>query len=184
VRKLPKDKRPHVAVAGRSNVGKSSLLNKLMGRKSLAKVSATPGKTQTINLFLINNHFYFADLPGYGYAKVPVSVRDGWKEMIEQYLTQCKQLAGMILLLDSRREPTEQDAQLLGWLSKRKLPSLIAITKADKINRNETARKMKAIETQFGLMAVATSTLTGVGKRELLGAVGGLVKDYYENSNQ
>ncbi len=155
-----------------------------MGRKGLAKVSATPGKTQTINLFLINNKFYFADLPGYGYAKVPESVRDNWKVMIEQYLTRCAELAGMILLLDSRREPTEQDSQLLGWLSKRKLPSLIAITKADKINRNETTQKIKAIEKQFGLMAVATSTTTGVGKRELLGAVSGLVQDYYENSNQ
>lgn len=155
-----------------------------MGRKSLAKVSATPGKTQTINLFLINNKFYFADLPGYGYAKVPIPIRDSWKKMVEEYLTQCQELAGMILLLDSRREPTEQDSQLLGWLSKRELPSVIAITKADKINRNETGKKLKAIEKQFGLMAVATSTTTGVGKRELLDAVSGLVHDYYENSNQ
>lgn len=150
----------------------------------MAKVSSTPGKTQTINLFLINERYYFADLPGYGYAKVPEKVRDNWKEMIERYLTKAKQLAGMILLLDSRRDLTEQDIQLLSWLGKRELPALIAITKADKVSRTDVAKKVHTIEKQYGLMAVATSTVTGIGKRELMGAVTSLVQDYYENHNQ
>ena len=171
LKQLPQDRRPQIAFAGRSNVGKSTLLNRLAGRRKLAKVSATPGKTQSLNFFLVNDGFYFVDLPGYGYAKVPKQVKAGWGKLIEDYLLGGDALAGLILLLDCRREPTREDYQLMSWLQKRELPVIVVVTKADKLNRDKVQRKVAQVEVQFGVTAVAFSSLSGQGKRELLAAI-------------
>jgi GTP-binding protein len=175
---LPTDTRPHVALAGRSNVGKSSLLNKLVGTKGLAKVSSTPGKTRSLNFFLVNEAFYLVDLPGYGYAKVSRTVKAGWGKLIEDYLTKSEPLAGLILLLDSRRNPTPEDMQLLAWLAKREIPALLVITKSDKLNRDQLNRKIAKTETDLQLHAIASSVTSGVGKIEIIRAIGELVNEY------
>lgn len=168
---LPRDHRPQIAVAGRSNVGKSSLLNRLVGQKKLAKVSGTPGKTRALNFFLINDKYYLVDLPGYGYAKVSKSIKDQWGKLIEQYLNEESRVAGMVFLLDCRREPAEEDLQLLSWLSDRSLPVMVAVTKADKLGRDKLTRKMRQIENELGLPSIAFSAVTGLGKDQLMGAI-------------
>lgn len=173
---LPRDRRPQVAFAGRSNVGKSTLLNKLTGRKKLAKVSNTPGKTRSINFYLINERFYFVDLPGYGYAKVSKTERAGWSELIGQYLERAERLVGLIVLLDSRRDPSEDDQRLFEWLAGRELPGLVIVTKADKLNRDKINRKVQQIESQLGLPVIPFSAQSGVGKKEIQKAVFDLVK--------
>lgn len=167
-----------MALAGRSNVGKSSLLNKLVGARGLAKVSSTPGKTRSLNFFLVNETFYLVDLPGYGYAKVSKSVKAGWGKLIEDYLTRTRELAGLILLLDCRRNPTPEDLQLLGWLGEREIPALLVITKSDKLNRDQLNRKIAKIETELQLHAIASSVISGVGKIEIIRAIGELVNEY------
>ncbi|MFQ5453203.1 MAG: ribosome biogenesis GTP-binding protein YihA/YsxC [Candidatus Zixiibacteriota bacterium] len=122
---LPKDDRPQIAFAGRSNVGKSTLINKLTGQKKLAKVAKTPGKTRSINFYLADNQFYFVDLPGYGYARASKKERAGWGKLIEDYFNNNYLLVGLILLLDCRREATDDDLQLIDWLSKKKLPAIL-----------------------------------------------------------
>jgi GTP-binding protein len=174
---LPRDKRPQIAFAGRSNVGKSSLLNRLVGRKKMAKVSSTPGKTRSLNFFLINRRFYFVDLPGYGYAKVARKVRESWGELVEKYLETSPDLIGLVLLLDCRRDPTPEDLQLLDWLTDRQIPALVAITKVDKISRNHIAKKEQQVEQELGLAAIPFSALKGTGKNELLNTVFNLVAD-------
>jgi GTP-binding protein len=174
---LPADGLPQIAFAGRSNVGKSSLLNRLVGRKKMAKVSSTPGKTRSLNFFLINRRFYFVDLPGYGYAKVAKKVRESWGELVEKYLETSPDLIGLVLLLDCRRDPTPEDAQLLRWLAARQTPALAAITKVDKISRNHIAAKQQQIETELGLATVPFSAVKGTGKNELLSTVFDLVAD-------
>src|SRR6476659_5185487 len=124
---------PEVAFAGRSNVGKSSLLNTLVRRKSFARVSRTPGRTREINFFRINNGFVFVDLPGYGYARVSKEKKAEWRPMIESYLRRTTQLRGIVLLLDIRREPSEDDRAMLDFLAETKVPTLIALTKVDKL---------------------------------------------------
>jgi GTP-binding protein len=175
---LPKDRLPQIALAGRSNVGKSTLLNSLVGQKGMAKVSATPGKTRALNFFLVNEKFYLVDLPGYGYAKVAKSVHAGWGEMIETYLTKAEHLVGLILLLDSRRDLSDDDLELLEWLSTRSIPVLCAVTKADKVNRDQLNRKIRQVEKEIGVPALAFSALKGTGKNELVTAVLELIKEY------
>jgi GTP-binding protein len=175
---LPRNARPQIALAGRSNVGKSTLLNSLVGQKGIAKVSSTPGKTRSLNFFLINDKFYLVDLPGYGYAKVAKSIKSTWGKMIEDYLTSGKQLAGLILLLDSRRDPSDDDIELLRWLSKRQLPVLCVVTKADKINRDLLNRKIRQVESELQLPALPFSSMTGTGKNELVAAIRELVQEY------
>jgi GTP-binding protein len=172
---LPKDRRLQVAIAGRSNVGKSSLLNRLVGQKKLAKISSTPGKTRSINFFLVDNKFYFVDLPGYGYAKVARKVRENWGRLLEEYLEQSRRLAGLVLLLDCRREITEEDMELVGWLADRGLPTLAVVTKADKLSRDKVNRKVRAVESQLGIPAIPFSVVTGQGKKELFGAIQDLI---------
>jgi len=172
---LPRDRRPQIAVAGRSNVGKSSLLNRLVGRKKIAKVSATPGKTRALNFFLIDQRYYFVDLPGYGFAKVPVPVRESWGKLIESYLEQSAHLAGLILLIDIRRDPTAEDMQMLEWLAARELPALIALTKVDKVKRGERAKRVQKLKAELSVDVVPCSATTGEGKVDLLGAVDDLV---------
>jgi GTP-binding protein len=174
----PSDRRPQVAVAGRSNVGKSSLLNQVLGVKRLAKVSSTPGKTRSLNYFLIDEKFYFVDLPGYGFAKVSKKMRDSWGQLIESYLTRSADLIGLVLLLDCRREPTPEDMMLLEWLSQRELPALVVVTKTDKLSKSKVSQKVGQVETEMGVHAIPFSIKTGVGKRELVSAVLDLVKQH------
>lgn len=174
---MPKDRKPQIAFAGRSNVGKSSLLNKLVSRKKLAKVSQTPGKTRAINFFDINDAFYMVDLPGYGYAKVSKTEQASWGKMIEDYLMQCEQLLGLVLLIDCRREPTPEDLELIDWLAQRGLPTMIVITKTDKLTRDKTNRRVHTIEKELGASVLPFSTVTGVGKKELVASINELLNE-------
>jgi GTP-binding protein len=168
-KQFPGDGRPQIAFAGRSNVGKSSVINALLHRKNLVKTSATPGKTQLINFFIINESFYFVDLPGYGYARVPQAVTDGWAPMIEGYLRESPRLAGVVVLLDSRRDPDERDSRLIEWLRQYDIPAVYALTKADKLNRQESERAKREVSAGLRLSdpLVLTSAKSGQGIREL-----------------
>jgi GTP-binding protein len=138
---------PEIAFAGKSNVGKSSLINALMNRKSLARTSAQPGKTQTINFYNINSELYFVDLPGYGYAKVSQQEKEKWGKMIERYLRQSKVLKAVFLLVDIRHDPSANDRQMYEWILANGFHPIIIATKADKINRSQLAKQVKAIKT-------------------------------------
>ncbi len=140
---------PEVAFAGRSNVGKSSLINSLLNRKKLVKTSATPGKTQEINFFDINRRWVFTDLPGYGFAKAPAKVRKQWGVMIESYLTGREPLRLVVLILDIRRDPTDLDFQMQDWLRHHDIPHLLVATKADKLKQGEQVRQLRKIRAAF-----------------------------------
>ena len=137
------DGRPEIAFLGRSNVGKSSLINSLLLRKGLARTSNTPGRTQSINFFLINDNFYFTDLPGYGYARVSKVMRADWGKMAEEYLSERRELALCIQLIDSRHKPTALDLQLNEWLVHNGKPYIVAATKTDKLSNNELQKTLK-----------------------------------------
>ncbi|MGH8015819.1 MAG: ribosome biogenesis GTP-binding protein YihA/YsxC [Candidatus Zixiibacteriota bacterium] len=173
---IPDDSHPQIAFSGRSNVGKSSLLNKLVGQKKMAKVSVTPGKTRALNFFSVNESFYFVDLPGYGYAKVSKEESQSWGKLVENYLTQADRLIGLVLLLDSRREPTAEDLTLAEWLEKRRLPVLIALTKCDKLSKSQLADRVRTTEKIFEVEVVPFSTVSGIGKRELWSAITALIE--------
>ena len=170
---FPRDGKPQIAIAGRSNVGKSSILNALLHRKNLVKTSATPGKTQLINFFIINDSFYFVDLPGYGYARVPQAVTDAWAPMIEGYLKSSPRLAAVVVLLDSRRTPDERDVRLIEWLRQYNLPAIYALTKSDKLNRQETERARRTVSAELALAGplLLTSAKSGLGMKELWGEI-------------
>ena len=136
---------PEIAFAGRSNVGKSSLINTLVNRKRLVKTSSTPGRTQLINFFEINQKIIFVDLPGYGYAKVPVSVRKKWGPMIETYLSGRNTLKAVVVILDIRRTPQQEELNLLGWLSHYAIAAIVVLTKTDKISKNKAAQQHRHI---------------------------------------
>jgi GTP-binding protein len=170
---------PEVAFAGRSNVGKSSLLNSLVRRKSFARVSRTPGRTREINFFRINNGFVLVDLPGYGYARVSKEKKSEWRPMIESYLRRTTQLRGIVLLLDIRREPSEDDRAMLDFLAEVEVPTIVALTKTDKLTKaaarervGEIARAL-ALETE---QIIPFSAQTGEGRVELLEAITSLVE--------
>lgn len=176
VKQLPTDGLPEIALVGRSNVGKSSLINKLCGRKNLAFTSSTPGKTQTLNYFLINESFYIVDLPGYGYARVPEHVKAGWSKLVENYLANREQVKLVLHIVDARHEPTELDKMMAGWLDYFKIPYVIVITKIDKIARSKIARQVDMIKNAFGKLKycqdfITFSAITGVGKNELLSII-------------
>jgi GTP-binding protein len=170
-----------VAFAGRSNVGKSSLMNALLGRKNLVKTSSTPGRTQTINFFVINDRFFFVDLPGYGYAKVPKAVRKSWGPMVETYLKtrrvsahagrEARQgLCTVVVILDIRRLPNQGDHDLLGWLAHYKIPAVVVLTKADKLKKNKQASQRNAIAGELATdpsSLILFSATTGAGKQQL-----------------
>ena len=145
-RQFPIATLPEIAFAGRSNVGKSTLINSLLNRKKLVKTSATPGKTQLINFFKINNQFIFVDLPGYGYAKVPGDVRIKWQKLVEDYLSERTTLRNVVLLIDCRHNPTLQDRQLLDWLGYYQRPSLVIANKIDKLKRGQVQKNLQKIK--------------------------------------
>lgn len=147
--KLPENLLPEFAFAGKSNVGKSSLINGLMNRKSYARTSSQPGKTQTINFYNINEQLYFVDLPGYGYAKVSMELRAKWGKMIERYLKKSEQLKLIFLLVDIRHEPSENDKDMYDWIVQNGFQPIVIATKLDKINRSQIAKQTKLIRTSL-----------------------------------
>ena len=171
----PPDDMPEVAFAGRSNVGKSSLLNLLTGRKKLAHVSGNPGKTRTINFYLINREFRIVDLPGYGYAKVSKSVSESWGDMIETYLESRQNLVKVVQLVDIRHEPSKQDVQMYGYLKHYGLDGLVVATKSDKISRNQYQKQMALIRKTLGMKAedtiIPVSALKKTGQDRLLAEI-------------
>jgi GTP-binding protein len=174
----PESSLPEVAFAGRSNVGKSSLLNTLVRRKSFARVSRTPGRTREINFFRINNTFVLVDLPGYGYARISKEKKAGWR-LIESYLRRTTQLRGMVLLLDIRREPSEDDRAMLDFLAELGVPTIVALTKADKLNKAGARERTTEISRSLALEAdqvIQFSAQSGEGRLELLEAITQLVE--------
>jgi len=162
---------PEIAFAGRSNVGKSSLINTLLNRKGLARTSNTPGRTQDINFFAVNGRIGFIDLPGYGYAKVPEKMRRTWGPMIETYLRQRQTLRLVVLILDIRRDPSQEDLQLIDWLQFYSCPFLVVLTKIDKVSGNQRTERQRRIGEALDLKAAAAVVLfsakTGEGKEPL-----------------
>ncbi len=167
---LPACDRPEIIFSGRSNVGKSSLINKLCNRKNLAHVSATPGKTATINFYQVD-HVYFADLPGYGYAKVSAAERQRWDDLINRYFETGRSYTLLIQLIDSRREPTEDDFQMMEYLRHHRIPFVVALTKCDKLKKSEMAQQEAMLREccePFGCYdVIATSAEKGLGIERL-----------------
>ena len=169
--KLPDNDLPEIAFAGKSNVGKSSLINGLLNRKSLARTSAQPGKTQTINFYNVNKHLYFVDLPGYGYAKVSVEIRAKWGKMIERYLHGSPQLKKVFLLIDIRHVPSENDCMMYDWIVDNGYEPVIICTKLDKIKRSQVQKNLKLIREKLDLVPGTTmipfSAQTKQGRDEI-----------------
>lgn len=168
----PKEWFPHVAIAGRSNVGKSSLLNWLF-KQNLAKVAKAPGKTRTLNFFMVNRNFYMVDLPGYGYAKVAKDLREQWGRELGAYLSQEERLAGVITLIDVRHGPSALDLELQSFLTTAGINRIAVLTKGDKVGRGKRREMQNAIQKQLGLPTrpLVTSVTSGDGRRELLDAI-------------
>ena len=177
----PEDTLPEVAFAGRSNVGKSSLLNTLTNRKNLARVSGTPGKTRTINFFQINDAFRIVDLPGYGYAKLSKSATADWGNMMETYLANRENLRLVIQLVDIRHEPTAQDVQMYQWLQHYGLDGVVVATKADKISRNQLRAQMNLIRKTLGMaqddIVLPVSSLKKTGYEDLWSVIEQIISD-------
>ena len=157
---------PEIAFAGRSNVGKSSLINTLIQRKDMVKTSSKPGCTQLINFFLINDTLSFVDLPGYGYAKVSKKIRAQWQPMVEQYLSERKNLYGLILLIDIRRDPKQEEFDLINWLETHKMPFLVILTKSDKLSKTKQNKRLLSICSKLqreenGVILFSTKTKKG-----------------------
>ena len=169
--KLPDNLLPEIAFAGKSNVGKSSLINGLLNRKSLARTSASPGKTQTINFYNINQTLYFVDLPGYGYAKVSQEIRNKWGKMIERYLHSTKQMKAIFLLIDKRHEPGENDKVMYDWIVQNGYEPIIIATKLDKIKRSQIAKNIKIIRDSLHVSKetkiIPFSAVSKQGKEEI-----------------
>jgi GTP-binding protein len=166
---FPKDRKPEIAFCGRSNSGKSSLLNALTNSQGLARTSSSPGRTQLINFFLVDGQTYYVDLPGYGYAKVPKGIRDNFGEMVEGYLRNREPLKLAIMLVDSRIPPTDSDQTMKDWLDHFGIPTLIVLTKSDKISRNELTKALRTCsETLQTKEIIAFSAITDFGKDAVL----------------
>jgi len=169
---FPRDQRPEIAFCGRSNVGKSSLLNTLTNVRGLARTSSTPGRTQTINFFVINESMYFVDLPGYGYAKVSKRIRESWGPMIEDYLRNREQLNLAFMIVDSRMAPTDSDVMMKQWLDRCRIPTTVVLTKTDKISNNQLHQALRQgtqiLDTKE---IIAFSAVTGAGKDAILARI-------------
>ena len=169
--RLPENTLPEIAFAGKSNVGKSSLINGIMNRKSLARTSAQPGKTQTINFYNVNDAFYLVDLPGYGYARVSEEVKAKWGKMVERYLKQSRQLRAVFLLIDIRHEPSANDRQMYDWILSQGYHPIIIATKLDKLNRSQVPAAVKRVreglKAEKGTVVLPFSALTKQGREEI-----------------
>jgi GTP-binding protein len=178
---------PEVAFLGRSNVGKSSVLNALAGSKGLARVSSTPGRTQMVNFFRAGHELYLADLPGYGYARVPEALRQGWERLVVSYLDGRDPLALCVFLVDARHEPMEGDETLLSWLEHRQMAYVLAATKADKLGSGERARRVSALRQwvgPHGRDVFAVSGRDGTGIEPLWAAIRGAAAEHREHRRQ
>jgi GTP-binding protein len=170
--RLPPARLPEIAFAGRSNVGKSSLLNRLVGRRGLARVSKTPGRTQQINFFALDDRLVFVDLPGYGFARVPLAVKAAWQSLVEAYLVGRRTLRGVVLLVDARRGIEADDQQLLDFLAAHGVASLLVVTKIDKLGRGARTRALSAIHAaRPDSPAIAFSAATGEGRAAVWAAI-------------
>ena len=179
--KLPDTELMEIAFAGKSNVGKSSLINGLMNRKNYARTSAQPGKTQTINFYNINNELYFGDLPGYGYANASVEVKAKWGKMIERYLHTSRQLRTVFLLIDIRHEPSANDVQMYEWIKEQGFQPVIIATKLDKIKRSQVAKQLKLIRTTLSMdkdgVILPYSALSKAGREEIYAYIDSLMEE-------
>jgi len=179
---------PEFAFIGRSNVGKSSLINYLCGRKALSKVSKTPGKTQTINYFDIDNHLHFVDLPGYGFAKRSIDQRHKWDNMIRNYLLKREQLMYVCQLVDARIEPQKADLEFIDWMGKNHIPFIILFTKADKPGNRDIVTNIQNFKNALLAnweelpIGIVTSAERNVGREEVLGFIDAATKDYYKKA--
>lgn len=169
--KLPENKKPEIAFAGKSNVGKSSLINALMNRKSYARTSATPGKTQTINFYNINEEVYLVDLPGYGYAKVSEEEKRQWGKLIERYLHEAKQLMSVFLLIDIRHEPSANDKMMYQWIVEQGFAPIIIATKLDKLKKSQVMKHIRMVKEGLSLIpgtkVIPFSSVTKQGREEI-----------------
>lgn len=173
----PNDGLPEIAIVGRSNVGKSSLINTLVNRKKLAHTSSAPGKTRTVNFYLINGEFYLVDLPGFGYASVPQKIKKDWDMMMEEYFASREFLKGALVILDPRREVGGMEDDIFRWLTGMLLPFEVVFTKTDKISRNEIAAKAASLKSHCHIHApIMFSAVTGAGKLELGKKIGGFLQ--------
>ncbi|WP_446899850.1 ribosome biogenesis GTP-binding protein YihA/YsxC [Clostridium sp. LBM24168] len=176
----PKENLKEIAFVGRSNAGKSSLINVLVNRKKLAKTSSIPGKTRLVNFFLVNGKFYFVDLPGYGYAKISKSQKNDWKEIVESYLVKRNQLKAIIMLLDSRHRPTADDITMYRWILYYNYRIIVVATKIDKISKNQLAKNIKIIRKTLNLepkdKLFTFSSLNKQGKDDLLNEIGSILE--------
>ena len=167
---FPQDTLPEVAFAGRSNVGKSSLINVLVNRKKLVKTSSTPGKTQSINFFDVNNKITFVDLPGYGFAKVPLTVRKKWKPLVESYMKMRESLRLVILILDVRRIPSQEDTELLKWFDLYDIPTVVVLSKIDKLSKTKLKKHIELVKKSLPFVGdniIPFSAVTREGKDEI-----------------
>jgi GTP-binding protein len=171
VQQIPKERLNEIAISGRSNVGKSSLINCLLNRKKLVKISATPGKTRQLNYFRINGKFFLVDLPGYGFAKVSKSETEQWRRLIESYIESSQRLRGVVALIDSRIGPTPLDVQLVEWLVALRVPTVVVATKADKLSKGKLAAQIRSyadqLEPYYTEAIIPFSIISGMGKFEL-----------------
>ncbi len=178
--KLPENELPEIAFAGKSNVGKSSLINGLLNRKALARTSSQPGKTQTINFYNVNKNLYFVDLPGYGYAQVSMEIRAKWGKMIERYLNSSKQLKKVFLLIDIRHIPSENDCVMYQWIVDNGYEPIIIATKLDKIKRSRLQKNIKLIKEKLelvpGTKVIPFSAQTKQGRDEIWDVINGTLE--------
>ena len=176
---FPKNKFPEIAFAGKSNVGKSSLINALMNRKALARTSSSPGKTQTVNFYRVNGNLYYVDLPGYGYAKVSEEIKAKWGKMIERYLHTSEQLKAVFLLIDIRHEPSANDKLMYSWVREQGFKPIIIATKLDKINRSQVPKHIKMLKESLNLekdtKVFPFSALNKQGKEEIIEEIENLI---------
>lgn len=182
---LPENEFPEIAFAGKSNVGKSSLINSLLNRKNLARTSSQPGKTQTINFYKVNSEFYFVDLPGYGYAAVSQEIKAKWGKMIERYLKKSNQLRMIFLLIDIRHDPSANDKQMFDWIVSNGFTPVVIATKLDKIKRSEQAKKLKAVRTGLGAekcTVIPFSAVSKQGREDILNLIESVVFPQEEDS--
>ena len=186
--KLPDTGRPEIAFAGKSNVGKSSLINGLLNRKALARTSSQPGKTQTINFYNVNDFMYLVDLPGYGYAKVPETEKAKWGKMIERYLHTSQTLKAVFLLIDIRHDPSANDKLMYDWIVSNGFDPVIIATKLDKIKRSQTQKQLKLVRTGLGVkpgtVIIPFSAETKQGRDEIWAYIEGLMKEPEEASTE